>query len=487
MSVSELRRNIFWAGGAVPTGHLEKSDLVAALRKALVEKEQKEVEKAEKAKKERDAKFEKYEKAYNGVPRADARPLNYEQKQPKEQQEVINLHVLSEEQLKERIVAAGGEVPEGEVGKFFLVSALKNALKLKEQLESQVRQSADADAAAFAAAATAAPPPPPPPQAAADGTAAACSAAAKQKMPPPEEDEGEPFEDIDPSKLSAKELRTRILSYGARGEEKLRGLSEKPEFINALREAIAEWGPPRQRKEKPKDSKPPTTSAPVKPKVLSEAQQLKQMAELQAQMEADALGAAADAGQTAVDEAEKDEVVQVSQDVAAAAEKDKPKEDERKEKTDRKRREKPAVDPAAGAAARAARKERAAKRAKLTSGMVVSDGEDEVCAVAGPPIALEEEDDVCAVAPTGATPGAKRARREKRGGDVSAPAASSTVAKSTDAPLNGDATMASVAVVAEAAPAGESQSVASAPVDKSTTDAASNAAAEEEDGGGTWL
>ena len=41
LSVGDLKKRLFWVGASLPDGHIEKSDLVAAVGKAEAEQEEK--------------------------------------------------------------------------------------------------------------------------------------------------------------------------------------------------------------------------------------------------------------------------------------------------------------------------------------------------------------------------------------------------------------------------------------------------------------
>lgn len=409
LSVGELKKRLFWCGASAPSGHLEKSDLIAAVRKAQVEKGVKKVEdqrKAEQAKYQTQA----------GVVRPAPRPLNYEQKQDTKVQEVVDLHILSEEELQRRIEVAGGQVPEGPVGKFFLVACLRNALKDRAQLEAMFLQEAEAvaaemDAEAAAAAcsgghnAAAMPRPSPVP-------AAAPAAAAEAAEEPEEQD----FEEGDPGGFSAKELRRQLRAYGARGEERLRGLAERPEFVAALRAAVAEWGPPppRPRPQRAPESGPGLEGeapAPSSAEASAPAQEPGALLpELALRAAAAAGRAAAEAAEAARHEAAADlagagvasvaagaaaAVADAAGDAAAGAA---PGAGARPAPGRRRARVGGPPAAPAGPVAPSARPSgcggsaASAKRPRESGEVVVSDGEDEVCAVVGDPISIGDDD-----------------------------------------------------------------------------------------------
>eukprot|EP00445_Apocalathium_hangoei_P024711 CAMPEP_0203924322 /NCGR_PEP_ID=MMETSP0359-20131031/64080_1 /ASSEMBLY_ACC=CAM_ASM_000338 /TAXON_ID=268821 /ORGANISM="Scrippsiella Hangoei, Strain SHTV-5" /LENGTH=323 /DNA_ID=CAMNT_0050852533 /DNA_START=89 /DNA_END=1057 /DNA_ORIENTATION=- len=299
LSIGELKKQLRWLGASLPAGGLEKSDLVAALKKARAEKADQDRQKEEKVQQQRQ------EKLQPGVPR-ESRPLDYEQKISKEKQEVVDLHVLSEEELRRRILSLGGSVPEGSVGKFYLVSVLKNVMKKEAELAELAAARAEfADQEAVAAALDRAPPPPPPPP---PGSSTAQMPApvveplaAATARPMAAAEDLTPFDDRPPSELSAGELRRRLRAYGAFGEEKLLGLAEKHEFVAALAEAIVEQGPPPQPQ--PRAAAVPEQVAKPKLVVLSEAEAATQMQELQAQFDEANMQAAAAAGAAAAEAA----------------------------------------------------------------------------------------------------------------------------------------------------------------------------------------
>lgn len=379
LSVSELKKRLFWCGASVPSGHLEKSDLVAALTKALAEKAEKERKAAEQA--------EQQKKAQAGVPRPDPRPLSYDKKGTKDQQEVVDLHVMPEEELRKQIETAGGTIPEGSVSRFYLIALLKNAQRQAAELAAQ--------AAAEAAEAEEQPPPPPPPES--DGAATAVSA-----NPPCGGDAGtaeEVFDDKDPAELSAGELKRRLLAYGAYGEEKLKGLAEKPEFIAALREAIAERGAPPQPQRAPAAQAPAQAPGGVavrrpparKPVEISEEEAMAQMQELAAHLEAEEVCAAARAGEAAAEAAAPVEVADEPVPAAPARPLARTGRRARPNAPEAPAPRRPAAAAAAphAAAARTAR----GKRKRPQGEVLVSDGEDEVCAVGVAPIDLDGDEE----------------------------------------------------------------------------------------------
>jgi len=136
LSVTELKRRIFWVGGNIPAGHLEKSDLVIALQNA---KRTQGVAKAVPAAPSPScavAATLSGSVASSAIPEPShsavlkpSRSLPQCHNDIKNQEEVTRLHLLSEGQLKQRIQHAGHELPEGELGKHFLVALCRNALR----------------------------------------------------------------------------------------------------------------------------------------------------------------------------------------------------------------------------------------------------------------------------------------------------------------------------------------------------------------------
>lgn len=421
LSVAELRKQIFWCGASLPSGHLEKSDLVAALRKHFVEGEQREA-----------AKLAQKRQVHAGVPRPEPKPLNYDHKAPKEQQETVDLHILPEEELKRRIVAAGEEVPEGEVGKFWLVATLRNALRRQELLEKhlaeQVQAVSEADAATAMATLAAA--------GSAQAAQAACLGAVQVEAAAPSQpcrdmdadDLDDVFDDRDPSELSAKELRQRLRAYKARGEEKLRGLTEKHEFVTALREAMADWGLPQPRR--PRQATRNGIGQVDCHPCPCEAEAQHQDAELKVHLDAEVV-ASMECDNVKSVEQEKiltkishrlhDDGKSVADSVEAEADVGKTGSYN--------------ADSGGGASlsrtvVRCNADARFVKKRSMTCEVVVSDEEDEVCAISATPISLDAEDvEVCAVSPVVA----KSAKRLRQIGDGSNSTDSEVVRVNQDA------------------------------------------------------
>jgi len=300
LSVGELKKQLFWLGASVPSGHIEKSDLVAALKAARLDRERHKSTEPPSKQQQRQQKQQQ-----QGVLRPEPRPLDYDVKHSTEAKEVVDLHLLSEEELRRRVEEAGGTIPEdqGQVGKFYLVTLLRNLLRNPPPPKS-ADESGTCGQGEQITEAVAAPPPPPPearPEGASIGQGGTVPHAPSAACSQPQE----PFDDRDPVELSASELKRRLRAYGAYGEMKLRGLSEKPEFVAVLREAIAERGRPPQPA-KPRSSNPQAKAA-VAPKVLNEAAVVAQMQELHELEETLAegdLNAAAAVGEAACQEAE---------------------------------------------------------------------------------------------------------------------------------------------------------------------------------------
>eukprot|EP00438_Fugacium_kawagutii_P000582 Skav211996 [mRNA] locus=scaffold2069:143463:145088:- [translate_table: standard] len=94
LSVGDLKKRLFWVGASLPDGHIEKSDLVTAVRKAEAEQEEKFAKKGTSA----------------------------------EEKQIIDLHLLSEAQLQEKIEQNGHDVPPNS-SKHYLVALCRKALK----------------------------------------------------------------------------------------------------------------------------------------------------------------------------------------------------------------------------------------------------------------------------------------------------------------------------------------------------------------------
>eukprot|EP00929_Paragymnodinium_shiwhaense_P019849 TRINITY_DN13404_c0_g1_i1.p1 TRINITY_DN13404_c0_g1~~TRINITY_DN13404_c0_g1_i1.p1 ORF type:complete len:654 (+),score=261.88 TRINITY_DN13404_c0_g1_i1:293-2254(+) len=135
LSVGELKKKLLFLSVPVPSGATEKADLVklaheaqekvdAARKKAAEEKEKADRERAAKEQKQRD-----YVRGAAGPNWASARPLDFENAAQGSEKEVIDLHLLTEAQLKARIEKTGHEIPEGTTSKFYLVSLCRQAEK----------------------------------------------------------------------------------------------------------------------------------------------------------------------------------------------------------------------------------------------------------------------------------------------------------------------------------------------------------------------
>eukprot|EP00927_Polykrikos_kofoidii_P054776 TRINITY_DN49147_c0_g1_i1.p1 TRINITY_DN49147_c0_g1~~TRINITY_DN49147_c0_g1_i1.p1 ORF type:complete len:735 (+),score=150.14 TRINITY_DN49147_c0_g1_i1:80-2206(+) len=126
LSVGELKKRLFWAGATMPSGHLEKADLVSAVRQAEAEKKISDAKNA--ADKEKES--SRQESAKQSAPRVEPRPISFDSlPASKEERELVDLHVLSEAKLKQRIEEAGHEVPDGTCGKHFLVALCRQAIR----------------------------------------------------------------------------------------------------------------------------------------------------------------------------------------------------------------------------------------------------------------------------------------------------------------------------------------------------------------------
>mmetsp|Transcript_27639 Transcript_27639/g.60837 ORF Transcript_27639/g.60837 Transcript_27639/m.60837 type:complete len:380 (+) Transcript_27639:74-1213(+) len=141
LSVSDLKRRIFFAGGSVPPGHIEKPELVAALQAAL---------RSSKAK--GPSSTAPPPKAKTSAPQPTAKKATKpkpeksqaEKDAEKEQEELVKLHLLDEQELRARILEAGAELMPGDLSKHFLVTALRQAQKAKKARGEAVQASAQA-------------------------------------------------------------------------------------------------------------------------------------------------------------------------------------------------------------------------------------------------------------------------------------------------------------------------------------------------------
>lgn len=261
LSVGELKRRLFWAGGTVPAGHLEKTDLVAALLQA-----------------QRSAASPKTTAETPppaSVPRsapAPRRPVPCDPAQGKEQEQVTKLFVLSNEELKERILQAGGSVPEGEVSKHFLVAALRSALRKP-----------DSEGVPSPPVIISQPPPPPP--------------AGREEDVRRDDAVSDVDDSEDAASLSVAQLKRRLREYGP---EVLVGLSEKCELVAALENSRRD-GLPRKRTSILAPVQSVVGPVPSKlPVALGEREVEAQMEEMQKLLAAEAGAAAVLSSQTAV-------------------------------------------------------------------------------------------------------------------------------------------------------------------------------------------
>ena len=121
LSVSDLKKRLFWAGASLPNGHIEKADLVATVRAAEAEQEEKF---AKKGLANSGASGEQ-----QGVLRPEPKPLDFEAATGTvEEQQIVELHLLTEAQLKEKIEQNGHDVPPNS-SKHYLVALCRKALK----------------------------------------------------------------------------------------------------------------------------------------------------------------------------------------------------------------------------------------------------------------------------------------------------------------------------------------------------------------------
>jgi len=290
LSVGEIKRRLRWAGAPVPAGHLEKAELVSALRVALQAKAKSEQAAAQQGK----AKTADPPKSSSTTPRpAESKPAPKPKDTAaiKEQQDTTKWFVMPEEDLKCLIVDAGGKVPDGNPGRHYLVAVLKNALKAKASTAAKLAEPVptsspcaepvmQTDKVIEEVAATPAEAPSAPAE---EATPAA------QPAPPPEPREWDPDEDV--SKLSAGELKRRIREYD---EALLVGLAEKSELVAALQKANASGPPPVRAPVNGTATAPPATAPSAATTVeLDDTAMQAQMEEMQnllAAAEADVAG-----------------------------------------------------------------------------------------------------------------------------------------------------------------------------------------------------
>ena len=124
LSVSDLKKRLFWVGASLPDGHIEKADLVAAVRAAEAEQEEKFAKKSCVGNGANGA-----GSTEQGVLRPEPRPLDFEAATGTvEEQQIVELHLLSEAQLKEKIEQNGHDVPSNS-SKHYLVALCRKALK----------------------------------------------------------------------------------------------------------------------------------------------------------------------------------------------------------------------------------------------------------------------------------------------------------------------------------------------------------------------
>ena len=122
--MSDLKKRLFWLGASLPDGHIEKSDLVAAVRKAEAEQEEKFAQKGLGRVEGRG------DGDQPGVLRPEPRPLDFESVAgtSAEEKQIIDLHLLNEKQLQEKIEENGHDVPPNS-SKHYLVALCRKALK----------------------------------------------------------------------------------------------------------------------------------------------------------------------------------------------------------------------------------------------------------------------------------------------------------------------------------------------------------------------
>ena len=127
LSVADLKKRLFWLGASLPDGHIEKSDLVAAVRKADAEQEEKFAKKGLGL----NAGGNEAATGQQGVLRPEPRPIDFEGVAGTlgaDEKQIIDLHLLSEAQLQEKIEQNGHDVPPNS-SKHYLVALCRKALK----------------------------------------------------------------------------------------------------------------------------------------------------------------------------------------------------------------------------------------------------------------------------------------------------------------------------------------------------------------------
>lgn len=134
LSIAELKKRLFWVGASMPSGHIEKTDLVHAVKLAEEASAKRPVFTSSTADTSVPGRPQQ-ESARSTVPELSTTNRSSREDE-KEQNEVVRMFLLSEEELKTRIKSAGGDLPEGDVSKHYLVAALRSSLQKQKQKES---------------------------------------------------------------------------------------------------------------------------------------------------------------------------------------------------------------------------------------------------------------------------------------------------------------------------------------------------------------
>ncbi|CAJ1450659.1 unnamed protein product [Effrenium voratum] len=116
--VGDLKKRLFWSGGALPEGHLEKAELVKAVEQAEAEKARRFA-----------AQEEKRQQEAQGVLRPEPRPLDFETVPLADhEKQIVELHLLTEDELVDKILENGHDAPY-DASKHYLVALCRKALK----------------------------------------------------------------------------------------------------------------------------------------------------------------------------------------------------------------------------------------------------------------------------------------------------------------------------------------------------------------------
>ncbi|CAJ1344090.1 unnamed protein product [Effrenium voratum] len=118
VAVGDLKKRLFWSGGALPEGHLEKAELVKAVEQAEAEKARRFA-----------AQEEKRQQEAQGVLRPEPRPLDFETVPLADhEKQIVELHLLTEDELVDKILENGHDAPY-DASKHYLVALCRKALK----------------------------------------------------------------------------------------------------------------------------------------------------------------------------------------------------------------------------------------------------------------------------------------------------------------------------------------------------------------------